>query len=507
MKYIRYFESQNAYNDVSANLSDPTIVLYKNDNDNNAIIYKDDNKYLIVGYNITDISTPSTLFNIPNNTEISYFVHSVEVDNQDQPLAVTEDFSFDYQFNTTGYHFAKIYLKPTWQGNIIGINFQSNTNIISLRIPKQIETVSGNLCYHCTNLTDVIIDKNSAFTTILSHSFEGCTSLKNINLGNAKNITTITFNCFNSTGIENLVIPDNIVTLEQQAFNNAKSLKTIYASLNSKLSTIDRSVFGGCTNLEYVHLPNTVTSFGDDCFIYCQKIEGTIDLKHCTTIGASAFKNCNKLQFKNINKVSNIGGSAFQGTSIQTAELKENTSLGIQIFNDCANLETLIFDGDFSMTNWNQGLAQNCPKLTSVIFKKPITKLPSNCFQGASSLKTIDLTLVGELLPNGIGNQLRNMESCILPPNITHIPEKMFAYWDNTNLVVTLPATVTEIDNQVFQSCRGTFYILAVTPPTLSATSAINNNMTIYVPAASLEAYKAAEYWSGVANRIFAITE
>ena len=96
MKYIRYFESQNAYNDVSANLSDPTIVLYKNDNDNNAIIYKDDNKYLIVGYNITDISTPSTLFNIPNNTEISYFVHSVEVDNQDQLLAVTEDFSFDY---------------------------------------------------------------------------------------------------------------------------------------------------------------------------------------------------------------------------------------------------------------------------------------------------------------------------------------------------------------------------------------------------------------------------
>lgn len=73
MKYIQYFESQNAYNDVSTNLPDPTIALYNNDNDNNVIVYKDDNKYLIAGYNIADISTPSTLFKIPYNTEISYF--------------------------------------------------------------------------------------------------------------------------------------------------------------------------------------------------------------------------------------------------------------------------------------------------------------------------------------------------------------------------------------------------------------------------------------------------
>ena len=507
MKYIQYFESQNAYNDVSANLPEPTIALYENDNDNNVIVYKDDNKYLIAGYNITDISTPSTLFKIPTNTDISYFIYSVEVDNQDQELVVTENFAFDYQFNTTGYHFAKIYLKPTWQGNIIGINFQSNTNIISLRIPKQIETIATAQCYHCTNLTDVIIDKNSALTTLSQQSFEGCTSLKNINFGNAKNITTITVNSFNSSGIETLVIPDNIVTLEQQAFNNAKSLKTIYASLNSKLSTIGRSAFGGCSNLEYVHLPNTVASFGEDCFIYCPKIEGTIDLKYCTTIGASAFKNCNKLQFKNINKVSNINTSAFQGTSIQTAELKENASIGIQIFNDCTNLETLIFDGDFSMNNWNYGIAQNCPKLTTVIFKKPVTKLPVNCFQGATILSSIDLSFVGELMDNGIGNQLHNMQSCIFSPTLTRIPARMFAYWDNTNLTVTIPASVTEIGDEAFNRCRGTFYILAPIPPTLTISSRINNNMTIYVPAASLETYKAAEYWSDVANRIFAITE
>lgn len=506
MKYIQYFESQNAYNDVSANLPDPTIALYKNDNDNNAIIYKDDNKYLIVSYNITDISEPTTLFSVATNTSVTSFVYSIEIDGEQQELTTSANFTFDYQFNTTGMHLVKIYLKPTWQGNVLGVSFRNQTNVITVRIPKQIDKIQSNF-YKCTSLTNVIIDKGSMLPDIGSQTFEGCTSLKNINLGNAKNVTTITVNSFDSSGIENLDIPDNIVTLEQQAFNNAESLKTIYASLNSKLSTIGRSAFGRCSNLEYVHLPNTVASFGEDCFIYCSKIEGTIDLKHCTTIGPSAFKNCNKLHFKNINKVSNIGVSAFQGTSIQTAELKENASLGIQIFNDCANLETLIFDGDFSMTNWNYGLAQYCPKLTTVIFKKPITKLPANCFQGATILSSIDLSFVGELMDNGIGNQLHNMQSCIFSPTLTRIPAKMFSYWDNVNLTVTIPATVTEIGNEAFTNCKGTFYILAVTPPTLSATSAINNNMTIYVPAASLEAYKAAEYWSNVANRIFAITE
>jgi hypothetical protein len=81
MKYIQYFESQNAYNDVSVNLPDPTIALYEND-DNNVIVYKDDNKYLIVSYNITDISEPTTLFSVASNTSVTSFVYSIEIDGE-----------------------------------------------------------------------------------------------------------------------------------------------------------------------------------------------------------------------------------------------------------------------------------------------------------------------------------------------------------------------------------------------------------------------------------------
>ena len=45
MKYIQYFESQNAYNEVSTNLPELSIAFYENNNDNNVIVYKGSNKY------------------------------------------------------------------------------------------------------------------------------------------------------------------------------------------------------------------------------------------------------------------------------------------------------------------------------------------------------------------------------------------------------------------------------------------------------------------------------
>lgn len=503
MNYLKLLQSKKEYIDISTNLPDSTIVVCKDGN----IIYKDNNKYLIAIYNITDISEPTTLFSVATNTSVTSFVYSIEIDGEQQELTTSTNFTFDYQFTTTGEHLAKIYPKPTWQGNTLNSFFYNNSNLLSIRIPKQIEKTGNGCFYHCTNLTDVIIDYDSEFTEIAGQSFEGCTSLKNINLYNAQKITKFTGNCFNGIAIEELNIPKNIVTIEYQSFSNCTSLKTVYVPLNSKLTTIERSAFSDCTNLKTLYLTNTITRFEDNVFLNCSLLDSIIDLKSCTYIGDSAFKNCTKLNFKNIGNVSTIGGTAFYGTNIITAEIKENATLGTQIFNNCSNLETLIFKGDFTMDDWTKGLAQNCPKLTNIIFKKQVSKLPENCFLGNTGLTSIDLSKVTELSDNGIGYEFHNIVSCIFSPTLTRIPNGMFSSWDNTNLTVTIPATVTEISNEAFTNCKGTFYILAVTPPTLSATSAINNNMTIYVPAASLEAYKAAEYWSNVANRIFAITE
>jgi len=73
---------------------------------------------------------------------------------------------------------------------------------------------------------------------------------------------------------------------------------------------------------------------------------------------------------------------------------------------------------------------------------------------------------------------------------------------------ITIPNSVTTIGNYVFGSCSGltSVTIQATTPPT-SGNNVFDdtNNCPIYVPSASVEAYKAATNWSTYASRIQAI--
>ena len=72
---------------------------------------------------------------------------------------------------------------------------------------------------------------------------------------------------------------------------------------------------------------------------------------------------------------------------------------------------------------------------------------------------------------------------------------------------LTLPATMTMIGNSCFSTTRSIYeyHFLATTPPTLNSTNAFNNmtdfgGKKIYVPSASLGAYKTAANWSTYAS-------
>lgn len=79
-----------------------------------------------------------------------------------------------------------------------------------------------------------------------------------------------------------------------------------------------------------------------------------------------------------------------------------------------------------------------------------------------------------------------------------------------TNLTsVTIPNSVTSIGSGAFAGCSSltSITVEATTPPTLgsNAFEGTNYNMVIYVPASSVDAYKAANGWSEYASRITAI--
>lgn len=81
------------------------------------------------------------------------------------------------------------------------------------------------------------------------------------------------------------------------------------------------------------------------------------------------------------------------------------------------------------------------------------------------------------------------------------------AFFDCTSLTsIEIPISVTSIGNSAFRDCSRltSVYIKSTTPPTLGSYVFDDNalNRKIYVPRASLNAYKAASGWSDYASAI-----
>lgn len=124
---------------------------------------------------------------------------------------------------------------------------------------------------------------------------------------------------------------------------------------------------------------------------------------------------------------------------------------------------------------------------------------------GWDSTKVVDV-LVGEgitLLSAELFDGHTNMRSINIPESISIITTYLFRSCTSLT-TLTLPDTITNINNRAFLSSGLTVLtVLATTPPTLGNKGPSFGTATIYVPAASVDAYKTA--WSSYANKIQAI--
>ena len=131
-------------------------------------------------------------------------------------------------------------------------------------------------------------------------------------------------------------------------------------------------------------------------------------------------------------------------------------------------------------------------------------------------MSLINGTLQDVIVPDGV-TELRNrifqsssINSISLPSTLTRINAD--ACNSATNLQdITIPSSVAYIGGNAFNWCSGLQWVIVErpTPPTLAISSAFSNtgNCPIYVPDESVEAYKAANNWSALADRIKPLSE
>ncbi len=154
------------------------------------------------------------------------------------------------------------------------------------------------------------------------------------------------------------------------------------------------------------------------------------------------------------------------------------TEIGNYAFYNCSNLRNItIGDNVTSIGSWT---FDGCSSLTEIVLPNSLTTLGYDAFGGCTNLKRINL-------PNGI----------------TEIDDYTF-YKCSSLTTITIPDGVTQIGDQTFYKCSNLSEIicLAVTPPTIKSNtfSYVNHDIPLYVPAASVEAYRTANYWKEFTN-------
>ena len=146
-------------------------------------------------------------------------------------------------------------------------------------------------------------------------------------------------------------------------------------------------------------------------------------------------------------------------------------------------------------------------QITDVNFPSGIESIDSYAFQYCIGLTSVTIPNSVTSIGDYAFNQCSGLSSITIPNSVTTIGSSAFDGCSGLTSI-TIPNSVTNIENSAFMWCSGlaSITIEATTPPTLNS-NAFNstNNCPIYVPAASVETYKAASGWSTYASRIQAI--
>ena len=224
------------------------------------------------------------------------------------------------------------------------------------------------------------------------------------------------------------------------------------------VTSISDRAFAGCSLLS-VTIPNSVTSIGNGAFSGCYSLTSATIGSGVTSIGNEAFNHCSELEeIKIPHSVKSIGNYAFGGCSGLTSIVIPNsvTSIGIYAFADCTCLTSVTIPSN--LTTIGQGTFSGC-NITSIEIPNSVTFIGEKAF-----------------------HQCSNLTSVTIPSSVTSIGVEAFS-WCPINNVTCYAENVPQAGNYPFGNIT---------------------NATLYVPEASLEAYKTTAPWSsfGVIERI-----
>ncbi len=135
-----------------------------------------------------------------------------------------------------------------------------------------------------------------------------------------KTVTGIGNKVFEGCALETVIIPETVQTIGNGAFRNNPQMKTVTFAGNSQLQMIDAYGFAGCSSLNGIILPASLTTLGTAAFNDCTSLTAIDIPGGITTISGSAFYGCGKLASVTLHEgLTTIGSYAFYYCTSLTA--------------------------------------------------------------------------------------------------------------------------------------------------------------------------------------------
>ena len=310
----------------------------------------------------------------------------------------------------------------------------------------------------CTSLTSIEIP--NSVTWIGFRAFSGCSSLTSIKIPNS--VTYIENDAFSGCdSLTSVVIGNSVTSIGDSAFSDCDSLTSIVVDAgNSKydsrngcnaiIETASNTLIAGCQN---TIIPNNVTSIGDYAFDECTSLTSIEIPNSVTSIGGRAFYHCSSLTSIEIpNSVTSIGNHAFlECTSLTSIEIPNSvTSIGNYAFYGCSSLTSIEIPN--SVTYIGNYAFYGCSKLTSIEIPNGVTKIAYSAFSGCSSLTSIKIPNSVTYIENDAFSGCSSLISIEIPNSVTSIGDSAFkGCTDLTD--IEIPNSVTSIENSAFYGC------------------------------------------------------
>lgn len=393
--------------------------------------------------------------------------------------------SYAYEFEVDG-----IYYNKNADGETVSVTYNKGEGTDysgSVTIPSKV-TYDGTT-YTVTEITQYAFRNNTQLTAVTIANtvtrigrlaFSDCSSLATIKIPDSVTyIGTVAFlgtpwwdnqpdgllyigkvaYKYKGTMPENtsITIKDGTVCIGASAFANCSGMISI--TLPNSLQEFNGSAFEKCTGLTSVTIPNSVTKLSDSLFNMCSGLTSVTIPDSVTEIGNAVFNDC---------------------TALSSITLPESvTSMGNYVFMRCTGLTSITIPD--LVTSIGKSAFNGCSGLTSVTIGNSVSSIGDYAFKGCSGLTTLTI-----------------------PNSVTKIGKSTFDSCSGLTSV-TIPNSVSEIGNLAFSNCNSirVFTSLNETPPTVTRENTfegIPTDCTLYVPQASIDAYKQAFGWARFTN-------